>query len=850
WEGEADARRFLALLFDEPGRVVELRVPKPKTKRWAAAGYFGDPDRILSAAAQGDGRAEGIYVTLNPVNVALLARAANVVKCPIEATTADADVVARRWLLVDLDPSRPKGVSSSEAEHGAALARAGEVRAALTALGWPEPVHGDSGNGAHLLYRIDLPRDDGGLVKRVLDGLAFRFGDAAVGVDTAVFNAARISKLYGTIAAKGDSTPERPHRRSRLLSVPGDLRVVPPGLLESIAASVPRPRPPARSMGGAHEPIDVEAFVTRHALEVARESDWHGGHRWILRTCPWQPSHTDRSAYIVQFASGAVAAGCLHASCAGKKWRDLRTLLEPAGVGSPRARVASPPAAETAPGSPVDGRPMFIAGDELQDLVPAVWAPVLKANDPPRLFVRATQLTQIRFPMASTPYLDPLTVDDAHGIVFRAGAWRRETEKGEVRPAHPPKDIARDFLSRPHADLPWIEAIVTAPVFDRDWRLVAEEGFNHEAGLYLHLDGLALPPVPERPSEADVRAAVGVLEDIVHDFPFVKPSDRAHALAAFFLPFVRRAIGGATPLHEIEAPVPGTGKSLLADLVSRVSTGSGLAATTMPRDEDELRKKITAVLVAGKGIICFDNVTSLAFGTLAAAVTADPWADRLLGKSQELVLPNRALWLATSNNPKLTTEIARRCVRIRIDPRMERPWERREFRHPDIRGHVDANRGAIIAAILTVVRGWLVAGAPRGTTRLGSFETWSEVLGGILAFAGIDGFLDDRDELFARADEEDGEWHPFVIAWNAKVNDFPRKPVELAQFCEREGLLETFLAAPQEKQGAKAMRLGRALRAREGRIYEGFRIVRIEDKHTKMTYWCLEDAGAGASSRP
>jgi len=117
---------------------------------------------------------------------------------------------------------RPSGVSATDAEKKAARRRALEVREYLRGLGWPEPVVGDSGNGYHLLYRVELSNDRESLelVKGILEALAFKFSDKAVEVDVTTCNAARIWKLYGTTARKGDDAEERPHRRSRLLKVP------------------------------------------------------------------------------------------------------------------------------------------------------------------------------------------------------------------------------------------------------------------------------------------------------------------------------------------------------------------------------------------------------------------------------------------------------------------------------------------------------------------------------------------------------------------------------------------------------------------------------------------------------
>jgi hypothetical protein len=211
-----------------PGQVAELRALDAVTHEWrrshTVSGYFDDWEKLATAAA--GIRARGVYVTLNPVNPALLARAHNRLRDMNsgDPATGDGDIMARRWLPVDCDPVRPAGISATDAEHDLALARAREIRAYLRTQGWPEPILADSGNGGHLLYRLDLPADereaspwDGGLVERALAALAFRFTDALVTVDQKNFNPARIWKLCGTLAAKGDHIPERPHRLSRLL---------------------------------------------------------------------------------------------------------------------------------------------------------------------------------------------------------------------------------------------------------------------------------------------------------------------------------------------------------------------------------------------------------------------------------------------------------------------------------------------------------------------------------------------------------------------------------------------------------------------------------------------------------
>lgn len=221
----AEIRQALSILI-EPGQVTELRALGVSTREYrrphTEAGYFDDMEALVEAAESIDGLAKGIYVIPNPINPMLLARSANRLQVwnDRDPLTSDKDIIARHWLLVDIDSVRPANISASEAEHAGSITRALEVRAYLRSDGWADPIIADSGNGAHLLYRVRLPLDDGGLTQRVLTALAFRFSDNQYQIDQSVYNPARIWKLYGTTSRKGDSTKDRPHRLARILEVP------------------------------------------------------------------------------------------------------------------------------------------------------------------------------------------------------------------------------------------------------------------------------------------------------------------------------------------------------------------------------------------------------------------------------------------------------------------------------------------------------------------------------------------------------------------------------------------------------------------------------------------------------
>ncbi|MDO9326881.1 MAG: hypothetical protein Q7T80_18180, partial [Methanoregula sp.] len=324
-------------LLAGPGQVVECRALAENATH---SGYFTDYAALaqFAGALDTDPAVHGTYVTLNRVNPSLLSRRANRIKMRLtrtDTTTSDTEITRRRWFPVDIDPVRPGGVSSSDGEHEVAFAMAERVALWLGNLGFPEPVRADSGNGAHLLYRIDLPNDAASLalVKRGLLVLDAIFSNESATVDKANSNAGRIWKLYGTIARKGDNTAERPHRRSRVISVPERLEVVSGELLENLGMALPAdtssPEVSPMEVRGVKGGVNLPDWLRNHTIPVKSEKPFQGGRIYLLASCPFSSAHTD-GAYAIQFENGAIHAGCHHASCGGGKqrWQELRERYE------------------------------------------------------------------------------------------------------------------------------------------------------------------------------------------------------------------------------------------------------------------------------------------------------------------------------------------------------------------------------------------------------------------------------------------------------------------------------------------------------------------------------------------
>ena len=229
-----------------------MRIPEAGGKKnRTISGYYSDLEALTAQAEKYF--LAGTYVTINPCNPALLARRSNRTIDWADTTTSDADVTSRRWLPIDLDPIRPSKISSTNVEHEAALNLARTIRDDLSKLhGWPEPILADSGNGAHLLYRLDMPNDAAArdLLQRTLQALDYLYSDDRVGVDITCFNASRIMKLYGTVSRKGDDTTDRPHRLARILepadAAPDRFKIVTVEQLQALAACLPEEPKPAR----------------------------------------------------------------------------------------------------------------------------------------------------------------------------------------------------------------------------------------------------------------------------------------------------------------------------------------------------------------------------------------------------------------------------------------------------------------------------------------------------------------------------------------------------------------------------------------------------------------------------
>lgn len=299
--------------------------------RQPISGYFKDADTLIKAFETVDLRNTNTYITLNKPMDALYSRQQADRLLSVKNTTSDKEIEALDWLFVDLDPERPAGISSTKDELEASQELAQRVYVYLKGVGFEEPVKAFSGNGYHLLYRIGLQNNEDNvkLVKRCLKALSAMFSNDVVKVDTANFNPSRICKLYGTMAQKGSNTEDRPHRMARIDGDVKELKQTKKIYLEKLASEIEEEEiRPAKYNNYSPGDFDIEDWMRTHGLRYTVKAG-DGYTKYVLDQCPFDPNHKAPDSMILKQPSGAIGFKCLHDSCQGRHWQDVRVLYEP-----------------------------------------------------------------------------------------------------------------------------------------------------------------------------------------------------------------------------------------------------------------------------------------------------------------------------------------------------------------------------------------------------------------------------------------------------------------------------------------------------------------------------------------
>ena len=513
--------------------------------------------------------------------------------------------------------------------------------------------------------------------------------------------------------------------------------------------------------------------------------------------------------------------------------------------------------------------PPITISTDLSYMVNAAQQALMGMWGAPHIFQRARQLCLIAHgvhppkwlhrPMEA-PVILPLDRDYLLELTSQAVSWQKVSKKKKqtVEAALPPAQVIKTLLARPVHPFPLLEGIACAPTLRPDGSVLDQPGYDADMALYLDTNGTQFPPIPTQPRLDHARSAIGTLQQAFIDFPFVGDHHLSTVLAAICSLVARYAIQGNVPLFAVRSTTRGSGKGLLIDAVSLIATGRPAPRWAQTLDEEEERKRLLTLGLAGDALAHIDNVNHpLGSGPLDLALTAPTFSDRILGTQTTREAPMNLVFFASGNNMVFKGDMARRVMPIDLDPKMEKPEERDTFAHSPLLPWVLTERPRLVVAALTLLKAYFQSGLPSQSIKpLGSFEEWSQLVRSCLVWAGEADPCEGRKDLEAESDPAYERLASLLEAWEQcyPTDTTKRRPGQwttrtLKQAVEDIGLqaiakpdpnnppnkwndLAEVLSEYDSHYDGKRLdtkRIGNALRPIEGRPIDNKRLIRDGD---------------------
>jgi hypothetical protein len=391
----------------------------------------------------------------------------------------------------------------------------------------------------------------------------------------------------------------------------------------------------------------------------------------------------------------------------------------------------------------------------------------------------------------------------------------------------PARHVTVLFDSEGYHHLPALNGIARQPYLRLDGSLVHEAGFDPSTGLFGVFDARHFD-VPDLPTKEQAHQALHELMGLLSEFEFATSTDQAAAVAAILTAAIRQSLAAA-PMFHFKAPQIASGKSYLQSIVAALASPGNPAAVAFPTSEEECQKLLLATLLNAPAVIAFDNLTTdlVPFKSLCSALTEEQLTGRILGVSKTATVGTRALFLSSGNNVDPVRDMARRCITVTLDPKVETPASRQFSRDP--LALVRANRGRYVSLALTIIRARIVSNdAPITCNPLASYGQWSNWVRQPLLWLGLP---DPVDCVFERLGQDpDRETLGRMLhLWKQAFCSSPtmvRDAIKRASGIGSEDLRDILLEVAEQRGEVNGRRLGRWLARHQGRIVDGLRFER------------------------
>lgn len=559
-------------------------------------------------------------------------------------------------------------------------------------------------------------------------------------------------------------------------------------------------------------------------------------------TCPWVQKHTREidggTAYFEPDDNWPIGGfKCLHGHCAERHVRDLL------GFADVEVKVAR-------------NKPTIrVMAGEIHRVVDAAERELAHSR---RHYQRGGLIVTV----VTDPGTHETRVQDSsQPALVRALAGAATWERFDVRSADwtridpPARHVAVLFDSTSYQYLPVLSGLTRQPYLRPDGSLMTAAGYDTATGMFGVFDTRECA-IPENPTREEAEAALTLLRGLLEEFSFAHDTDLAAALAALLTAATRPALPHA-PMFHARAHMVGSGKSYLCELITAFATPQRGTPTTFPRADEECRKLLLAELLRSPAVIEFDNLTGdlVAHKSLCTALTSEHMSGRILGVSKTATFSTRTLFLSSGNNVGPVQDMTRRCITINLSPDCEIPAAR-SFKRPELVREVLRERGRYVAAALTIVRAWIVAGRPKATCKsLAGFSDWSDLCRQPLLWLGM---ADPTKSVFeAIAEDPDRETlNRLLTEWQSVFGKTPAMVRDAVKHSSaptnnHPELREVLHDIADERGEINRRKLGWWIRRHAGRIVYGRRFVRASGNRSAEA-WQVESVSpvSSVSSAP
>jgi hypothetical protein len=431
----------------------------------------------------------------------------------------------------------------------------------------------------------------------------------------------------------------------------------------------------------------------------------------------------------------------------------------------------------------------------------------------------------------------------------------------------PPEDIIATLMARHTWDFPPLEGIVNIPTLLPNGQLLTKAGYDRNSGLVLNYNGVQFPPLPRTLDLDAARTAIGKLQEVFKDFPYV--NEKVHfsaTLAALLTCLCRYAIMGRVPMFVVRSNTKGSGKGKLIDAISLIALGRPAPRAAQTTDEEEERKRLLSLALEGVPLLHIDNVAhALGSGPLDMALTAPTVGDRLLGKNEMREAPLTTVFFASGNHMQFRSDVARRVIPIDFDPKDEHPELRDNFTHPHLEKWVAENRPRLVMAAVTIMAAYFTMGAPKVKLKgaFGSYEEWSDLIRQALIWAGEADPNEGRLDIEVEADPLYEKHDSLLSAWEqcynsdaktlnqvaAEIRSMAAVPPNLPNNWNK--LRDALGVFDKNYDGAKVNTrvAGDAIRAMQGTVIDGRRFVKDGVEHGAAK-WKIERLSPNGKTTP